>query len=79
VHEAAEDAGLNLITGKTYPCAVLLCSALCCPIISALSALRTLRYVAQLHVHAKTTESAALRQEVIERRCGTSASTSLLP
>ncbi len=36
VHEAAEDAGLNLITGKSYLCAVLHC----CPILSALSALR---------------------------------------
>ncbi len=47
VHEAAEDAGLNLITGKPYPCAVLHCSALCCPILSALSALRFAALAAQ--------------------------------
>ncbi len=46
VHEAAEDAGLNLITGKPYPCAVLHCSALYCPTLSALPALRCAALIA---------------------------------
>jgi len=64
VHEAAEDAGLNLITGKPYPCAVLhCCSALCCPILSALSALRfaALAALRSCMCTQDLTESAALR------------------
>jgi len=55
VHEAAEDAGLNLITGKPYPCVVLHCSALCClySFCSSCAALHSLRCPAQLHVQAK--------------------------
>jgi len=63
VHEAAEDAGLNLITGKPYPCAWLHCSALCCPILSALSALRfaALAALRSCMCTQNLTESAALR------------------
>ncbi len=53
VHEAAEDAGLNLITGKPYPCAVLLCSMLSSLLFLRCASLRSLRCAAQLHVHAK--------------------------
>ena len=55
MHEAAEDAGLNLITGKPYPCVVLHCSALCClySFCSSCAALHSLRCPALLHVQAK--------------------------